>query len=87
MFHDVVHVRVVRNVTGVDLPRYMTEGSSGLDLAAAVNEDVCIPPGGRATIPTGILLALPLGYEGQVRPRSGLAAKHGVTVLNSPGTI
>ncbi len=69
------------------LPERATAASAGLDLLAAVEEEVILPPGGRALIPTGIALALPVGYEGQVRPRSGLALKHGVTVLNSPGTI
>jgi dUTP pyrophosphatase len=61
--------------------------SAGMDLLAAVGDAVVLPPGGRALIPTGLSLALPSGYEGQVRPRSGLALKHGVTVLNSPGTV
>lgn len=71
------------------LPAYQSEGAAGLDLLAAVPEDapVMIAPGHRALIPTGIALALPAGMEGQVRPRSGLAAKHGITVLNAPGTI
>jgi dUTP pyrophosphatase len=64
-----------------------TAGSAGLDLAAAVDDAVLIPAGGRALIPTGFAIALPEGYEGQVRPRSGLAVQHGVTVLNAPGTI
>jgi dUTP pyrophosphatase len=70
-----------------DLPAYATAASAGLDLAAAVTKDVAIAPGGRALIPTGFAIALPIGFEAQVRPRSGLALKHGVTVLNSPGTI
>lgn len=69
------------------LPRYQTPGAAAVDLLAAVSEPVELPPGGRALIPTGICIALPPGYEAQVRPRSGLALKHGVTVLNSPGTI
>ncbi len=67
------------------LPAYATAGSAGLDIAAA--ESVTIPPGGRASVGTGLCVALPDGFEGQVRPRSGLAWKHGVTVLNAPGTI
>jgi len=67
------------------LPRYMTEGAAGLDLLA--DAPCSLPPLGRARVPTGIALAIPPGYEGQVRPRSGLAAKLGVTVLNAPGTI
>lgn len=69
------------------LPRRQTEGAAGLDLVAANVEPMLLPPGGRALVPTGVALAIPLGYEGQVRPRSGLAWKHGVTCLNSPGTI
>lgn len=69
------------------LPAYQSEDAAGLDLLAAVEEPVVLPPLGRALVPTGLAMALPSGYEAQVRPRSGLAAKHGVTVLNSPGTI
>jgi dUTP pyrophosphatase len=68
-------------------PAYQTEGAAGLDLAASLDADVVIAPGDRRLVPTGIAIALPKGHEGQVRPRSGLALKHGVTVLNSPGTI
>ena len=69
------------------LPRYETAQSAGLDLAAAVPVAVMLAPGGRATIPTGLAIALPPGYEAQIRPRSGLAARRGVTVLNAPGTV
>jgi dUTP pyrophosphatase len=69
------------------LPAYQSEDAAGLDLLAAVEEAIVLPPLGRALVPTGLAMALPSGYEAQVRPRSGLAAKHGVTVLNSPGTI
>ncbi|MEJ1159626.1 dUTP diphosphatase [Prosthecomicrobium sp. N25] len=74
---------------GLALPAYQTAGAAGLDLLAAVADEapVTIPPLGRALVPTGLVLAIPDGYEAQVRPRSGLAAKAGVTVLNSPGTI
>lgn len=84
-----IKVKVKINKTAEDLllPRYMSGGSSGMDLYAAVDEDTVIDPGGFRLIPTGIHLQLPAGYEGQVRPRSGLAAKYGVTVLNTPGTI
>lgn len=68
-------------------PCYASEGSAGADLRAYLEEPVTLSPGGFALIPTGVRIALPAGYEGQVRPRSGLAAKHGVTVLNAPGTI
>lgn len=74
---------------GLPLPRYETSESAGVDLAAALTdgEDLVLVPGARALVPTGFAIALPSGYEAQVRPRSGLAAKNGVTVLNSPGTI
>ena len=71
----------------LDLPAYATQHAAGLDLMAAISEAVTIEPGRRAMIPTGIAVALPIGFEAQVRPRSGLAAKFGVTILNSPGTI
>ena len=72
---------------GLPLPDYATEGSAGLDLLAAVSDPVTLQPSARALVPTGLTLALPQGYEAQVRPRSGLSLKHGLTVLNSPGTI
>ena len=72
---------------GLPLPSYATQGSAGMDLLAALQTAVILAPGARALIPTGIAIALPAGYEAQVRPRSGLALKHGVTTLNSPGTI
>ncbi len=82
-----IPVRVVRP-GGLDLlPAYQTEGASGMDLRADVEGEVVLPPMGRALVPTGISVALPPGTEAQVRPRSGLAARHGVTCLNSPGTI
>jgi dUTP pyrophosphatase len=70
---------------GLALPAYETEHAAGMDLRAA--EDALLPPGGRAMVATGFAIALPEGFEAQVRPRSGLAARHGVTLLNSPGTI
>ncbi len=74
---------------GLALPAYQTEHAAGLDLLAAVPEDkpIQLAPGDRVLVPTGLAIALPVGYEAQVRPRSGLAIKHGLTVLNSPGTI
>ncbi|WP_269584820.1 dUTP diphosphatase [Roseibium sp. Sym1] len=69
------------------LPAYQSELAAGLDLLAAVEAPMSLAPGERALVPTGLAMALPAGYEAQVRPRSGLAAKHGVTVLNTPGTI
>ncbi len=72
---------------GLPLPAYETAESAGMDLAAAVAEDVALAPGARTLVPTGFKIALPAGFEAQVRPRSGLALEHGITVLNSPGTI
>lgn len=72
---------------GLELPRYSSEGASGMDLAAAVPSDVVLAPGKRVLIPTGLAISLPVGYEAQIRPRSGLALKHGIGLLNSPGTI
>jgi dUTP pyrophosphatase len=68
-------------------PRYMTEAAAGMDLAAAIDAPITIGPGDRAGVGTGLAIAIPLGWEGQVRPRSGLALRHGLTVLNAPGTI
>lgn len=84
-----VSVPVVRlpHAADLPLPAYATAQSAGVDLLAAVGAVQTIPPGGRALIPTGIAVALPAGFEAQIRPRSGLAVRHGVTVLNSPGTI
>ena len=86
-----VEVRVKRLAHGADLPlpEYQTALAAGLDLIAAVPADAPIElaPGARALVPTGIAIALPAGFEGQVRPRSGLAARHGITVLNAPGTV
>ncbi|WP_139015606.1 dUTP diphosphatase [Ensifer aridi] len=74
---------------GLDLPAYETAGAAGMDLRAAVPADqpMTIRPGGRALVPTGFIFEIPAGYEGQVRPRSGLAFKHGITCLNTPGTV
>src|SRR5580700_4397402 len=82
-------VVTLARVGGVEVPppRYQTEGAAGMDLAAAVAEPLTLAPGARALIPTGWAAAIPQGFEGQVRPRSGLALKHGVTVLNAPGTV
>jgi dUTP pyrophosphatase len=82
-----VALQVLPNGAGLPLPHYATEGSAGVDLAAAIAADMTLAPGARAAVPTGIAIALPEGYEAQVRPRSGLALHHGITVLNSPGTI
>lgn len=77
----------ILNHSNNDLPQYQTPYSAGMDLKAYLKESLILMPGQRARIPTGLYIELPAGYEGQVRPRSGLAARHGVTVLNSPGTI
>jgi dUTP pyrophosphatase len=82
-----VAVRRLAHGEGLPLPAPATAGSAGVDLAAAVAAPLVLAPGERCLVPTGLALALPAGYEGQVRPRSGLALRHGVTVLNSPGTI
>jgi dUTP pyrophosphatase len=71
----------------ISLPEYMTQGSSGMDLFASLDEEVTLQPGERKMIPTGISLAIPEGFEGQIRPRSGLAIQRGITILNAPGTI
>lgn len=84
-----VEVKVIRLPHGHDLPlpAYQSPQAAGLDLLAAVTAELIIPPGQRALVPTGIAIALPPGCEAQVRPRSGLAARHGITVLNTPGTV
>ena len=81
-----MQVKIV-NRSPYPLPEYATPLSAGLDLKANLSEPVTLAPLGRAVVPTGLFIALPAGYEAQVRPRSGLAAKHGISVLNSPGTI
>ena len=84
-----LEVKILDNGFGLPLPKYETEGAAGLDLFAASKEDtkIIIPPRKAEMIPTGIAISVPSGYEAQIRPRSGLAAKNGITVLNSPGTI
>lgn len=82
-----VEVKRLPHGAGLPLPEYATEGSAGVDLLAAVDKDLTLAPGKRALVPTGLAIALPQGYEAQVRPRSGLALRDGVTVLNSPGTV
>ena len=85
--HLTVSIQRLANAEDLPLPTYATSQAAGMDLCAAVKADVILAPGARAIIPTGYAIALPPGYEAQVRPRSGLAAKNGITVLNSPGTI
>lgn len=82
-----VYVKILDHGKGLELPRYATEGSAGVDLKAAVDEEIIIHPMERKLIPTGLSMAIPDNYEAQIRPRSGLAFKYGVTVLNTPGTI
>ena len=82
-----VAVTRLDDAADLPLPAYATEGSSGLDLMASIAGPLTIAPGGRALVPTGIRIALPEGFEAQVRPRSGLALRHGVGVLNAPGTV
>lgn len=81
--------KILENGYGLPIPKYESEGAAGLDLLAAVGEDksIIILPGRAEMVPTGIAIALPKGFEAQIRPRSGLAAKNGITILNSPGTI
>lgn len=82
-----IPVKTLPHGAGLELPAYATELSAGLDLLAAVEEDLVLAPGERALVPSGLAIALPPGYEAQVRPRSGLALKHGISVVNAPGTI
>lgn len=87
MNHCLVKIRSVRPEHGVPLPRYMTRHAAGMDLSAVLDEEVTLLPGERRLIPTGIAISLPDGFEAQIRPRSGLALKHGIALVNSPGTI
>jgi dUTP pyrophosphatase len=82
-----VEILQLKNAAGLPVPHYQTEHAAGVDLYAAVDGDLVIAPGAWKLVPTGIAVAIPEGYEGQVRPRSGLALKHGIGMLNGPGTI
>ena len=82
-----VDIKRLSHGTGLPLPSYQSVDAAGMDLRAALETSLTLAPGERALVPTGFAMALPRGFEAQVRPRSGLAAKHGVTVLNTPGTI
>ena len=82
-----IRVRRLPHAEGLPLPEYATGGAAGMDLIAAVDQPVVIAPGARTLIPTGLTIALPPGYELQIRPRSGLALRHGILLPNSPGTI
>jgi len=85
--HLKVEIKPLQNAEGLPIPHYQTKHAAGVDLYAAVESESVIEPGGWNLIPTGIVVAIPEGYEGQVRPRSGLALKHGIGMLNAPGTI
>lgn len=84
-----IEIQSLSNAHGLPLPSYQSEHAAGLDLLAAIRDDapLTLMPGHRLLVPTGLIVAVPPGYEAQVRPRSGLALKHGITVLNAPGTI
>lgn len=84
---ETIKIKVKRLRAGAKLPAYMSAHAAGMDLYACPDEEIVVAPGRRAMIPTGIALAIPVGYEGQVRPRSGLALHRGVTLVNAPGTI
>lgn len=83
----IVPIKIFPHGEGLEAPAYATEGSTGCDLRAAIETDLTITPGGRALVPTGIAVAIPAGYEGQVRMRSGLAHDKGLALLNAPGTV
>jgi len=82
-----VQIKTLPHGEGLELPHYASTHAAGMDLRAAISADITLAPGAHTLIPTGICMALPEGFEAQVRPRSGLALKHGISVLNSPGTI
>ena len=84
-----LQLKILENGYGLPIPKYESEGAAGLDLLAAIegNKSIIVLPGRAEMVPTGIAIALPSGFEAQIRPRSGLAAKNGITILNSPGTI
>ncbi|KMQ50682.1 Deoxyuridine 5'-triphosphate nucleotidohydrolase [Chitinispirillum alkaliphilum] len=87
MTNNYISVKRLDHAATLPLPCRMTKGSSGCDISAAINDEITLEPGSRALIPTGLCFNIPQGYEIQVRPRSGLAYKYGITVLNAPGTI
>ena len=82
-----VRFRRLAHANNLALPAYATAGAAGMDIAAAIKQPICLQPGARIAVPTGFAIELPAGHEAQIRPRSGLALKHGVTVANAPGTI
>jgi len=85
--HLNLSIRRLSSSEGLPLPAYMTDGAAGMDLHAAVDDDLTIPPGNVVLIPTGLEIAIPYGYEAQIRPRSGLAVKHSISMPNAPATI
>jgi dUTP pyrophosphatase len=87
MSQPTLQIEILPGNEDLGLPAYATDGAAGLDLKAALTEPLTLKPGERTMIPTGLKMAIPFGYEGCVRPRSGLAAKHGITLTNSPGTV
>ena len=82
-----VNIKIHEHLKNMELPEYATKGSAGMDIRAAIEGFILIQPGERKLIPTGISIELPEGYEAQIRPRSGLAIKEGISIVNSPGTI
>jgi dUTP pyrophosphatase len=82
-----IQLKRLENAKDLPLPRFMTDGAAGMDLYANVTEEIVILPGAIKLVPTGISIAIPIGYEAQIRPRSGLAIKHGISLVNTPGTI
>ncbi|NWG02766.1 MAG: dUTP diphosphatase [Syntrophaceae bacterium] len=82
-----IYIRRLKKEHPVSMPRYMTKGASGMDLFASLENEITLNPGERKLIPTGIAVAIPMGFEGQIRPRSGLAIQKGIGIVNGPGTI
>ena len=82
-----IQLRTLAHFDGLDLPAYATDGAAGMDVQAAVEDQTILAPGERLAVPTGLAMAIPAGFEVQVRPRSGLALRHGLTIANAPGTI
>lgn len=82
-----IRLQPLAHFDGLDLPAYTTDGAAGMDVQAAIQDDIILAPGQRMAVPTGLAMAIPPGFEVQVRPRSGLALRHGLTVANAPGTI
>ena len=87
MTHVIIDIETLPHADGLPLPSYETDGAAGMDIRAAIASDETLKPGARMAIPTGLKMAIPSGYEVQIRPRSGLAFKHGLTIANAPGTI